>query len=196
MFVDRDVCIHPSSPPKAGKGQRLLNLEQWSSAENGFGQKCVCWVTAQHEKPGEMACIRRNLKHGWTSGAGGDWSSFQSKPQGVTHCPECWRCERGHCLGLLTDSSGIQGTGILMQFCLFTRMDKNTWFHCICFFSLLAEVHGLYSTATLTSCRDAPCPSTFQHVAVTHWRLCKQRPDGWRKLSSQPLCLAGWDQAP
>lgn len=34
-------------------------------------------------------------------------------------------------LGLLTDSSGIQESGILTQFCLFTRMYINTWFYCI-----------------------------------------------------------------
>lgn len=66
MAADRNS----HTPPKPGKGQRLLDSGQWSSAENeSFSQKCQ-WVTAEYEKLRETVCTRRNLRHASTSAAG------------------------------------------------------------------------------------------------------------------------------
>lgn len=138
MSVDKR-CMYSSLLPSQTR-RRPKAVEPWTVklCREWLWSEMRVWVTAQHEKLGEMARIRRKLEQGWTSAAGGDWSRFRSKPWGVTRGPECWWCEQGPCLGLPTDSSGIQGSGILMQFCLFTRTYKYTWFQCVWWFFFLA----------------------------------------------------------
>lgn len=170
MALVRNVCVSDVSA--------WVSLERWLSAE-------------------ETSSMAEQVQQELTEAA------FRAGFDELLGVQSVWGCEPGHCLGLLTDSSGIQESGILMQFCLFTRIYKATQFHCFCGFSprwtsqsaqplLCSQAHLLW--------RCLLHQHTFQHLADSCWHLCKQRPDGWRKGSSQPLCLAvecsGWDQAP
>lgn len=173
-------------PSQTGEGQRLLNLEWQNSAEKWFSQKCLSESWAQNSG----GVVGTSPAMHWEA-----LSTDEKVQQELTEAAFRSIRESPRVLGMWARILPLV-TAWLIEFCLFTRIYKNTWFHCfwVCFFFLLAglvEVHSLYNVARLISCRWClPTWHMFQHIAGIYWHLCKERPDALRKWSSWPLCSA------
>lgn len=160
MFVDRHVCIHPSSPPRLGKAKGCWTLNGKALQRNALVRN-ICMSDSSAWNSGGVACSSPATH--WETLSTAEWVQ-----QAVTEAAfrESFG-ESPRVLGMWARTL-LWVTAWLIWFCLFTRIYKNTWFHCFFFFLLagLVEVHSVYSAARLISCRDA-----FLHVSTHCWHL-------------------------
>lgn len=125
MFVDRHVCIHPSSPPRLGKAKSCWTLNGKALQRNALVRN-ICMSDSSAWNSGGVACSSPATH--WETLSTAEWVQ-----QEVTEA--AFRGSFGESprvLGMWARTL-LWVTAWLIWFCLFTRIYKNTWFHCFFF---------------------------------------------------------------